>query len=320
MSYRGISTEVIKLTGYKNDDIEAYVSKPAGDGPFPGICIIHHMPGWDEWTLELCWKFANRGFAVIAPHLYSRFGPGDPDDVAARARGFNGMSDDQVVGDVDASSRWLRRSPTATARSASSASAAAAVRPSSSPAASLRLSTPRSTAGAAASMQDASKLNEQQPVRRLRWPRTCARRCSASSATRTRTRRRPRSTRRRPSSSAWARPTSSTVTTAPATPFGPRTAIATARSRPWTRLTRPAPSSRGTCSHSARDRAVEVHRPRAEGDADRQRPFAVELTSPRPLSRIAGEGSSATGGEPADAAWPLRQRFLSAGRTALSGL
>ena len=66
------------------------------------------MPGWDEWTLELCWKFANRGFAVIAPHLYSRFGPGDPDDVAARARGFNGMSDDQVVGDVDASSRWLR--------------------------------------------------------------------------------------------------------------------------------------------------------------------------------------------------------------------
>ena len=108
MTYRGISTEVIKLTGYKNDEIEAYVSKPAGEGPFPGICIIHHMPGWDEWTLELCWKFANRGFAVIAPHLYSRFGPGDPDDVAARARGFNGMSDDQVVGDVDASSRWLR--------------------------------------------------------------------------------------------------------------------------------------------------------------------------------------------------------------------
>jgi carboxymethylenebutenolidase len=108
MSYRGISTEVVKLTGYKNDDIEAYVSKPDGDGPFPGICIIHHMPGWDEWTLELCWKFANRGFAVIAPHLYSRFGPGDPDDVAARARGFGGMTDDQVVGDVDASSRWLR--------------------------------------------------------------------------------------------------------------------------------------------------------------------------------------------------------------------
>jgi carboxymethylenebutenolidase len=108
MSYRGISTDVVKLTGYKNDDIEAYVSKPAGDGPFPGIVIIHHMPGWDEWTLELTWKFANRGFAVIAPHLYSRFGPGDPDDVAARARGFGGMTDDQVVGDVDASSRWLR--------------------------------------------------------------------------------------------------------------------------------------------------------------------------------------------------------------------
>ena len=108
MIYRGITTEVVRLTGYKNDEIEAYVAKPAGDGPFPGIVVIHHMPGWDEWTLEVAWKFANRGFAVVAPHLYSRFGPGEPDDVAARARGFGGMSDDQVVGDVEGSSRYLR--------------------------------------------------------------------------------------------------------------------------------------------------------------------------------------------------------------------
>jgi carboxymethylenebutenolidase len=108
MSYRQITTEVVKLTGYKGDEIEAYVARPQGDGPLPGIVMIHHMPGWDEWTVELAFKFANRGFAVIAPHLYSRFGPGDPDDVAARARGFGGMSDDQVVGDVEASSRWLR--------------------------------------------------------------------------------------------------------------------------------------------------------------------------------------------------------------------
>ncbi|HWO74053.1 MAG TPA: dienelactone hydrolase family protein [Dehalococcoidia bacterium] len=111
MSYRGISTETVKVTGHKGDEIEAYLARPAGDGPYPGVVVIHHMPGWDEWTLEVCWKLAHHGFATIAPHLYSRFGPGDPDDVAARGRGAGGMSDEQVVGDVDGSAKYLRGQP-----------------------------------------------------------------------------------------------------------------------------------------------------------------------------------------------------------------
>jgi carboxymethylenebutenolidase len=111
MSHRGITTETLKINGLNNDEIEAYVARPAGDGPFPGVVVIHHMPGWDNWNLEVCWKLANAGFAVISPHLYSRFGPGDPDDVAARARGFGGMSDLQVVGDVDGAARFIKSQP-----------------------------------------------------------------------------------------------------------------------------------------------------------------------------------------------------------------
>ena len=111
MSYRGISTETINITGYNGDSIEAYLARPQGDGPYPGVVVIHHMPGWDEWTLEVCWKLANHGFATISPHLYSRFGPGSPDDVAARGRGFGGMSDDQVVGDAQGSARYLKQQP-----------------------------------------------------------------------------------------------------------------------------------------------------------------------------------------------------------------
>ena len=112
MSYNGITTEVIKVKGHNSDDIEAYYARPQGDGPFPGVVIIHHMPGWDEWTLEVTWKLANHGFATISPHLYSRFGPGAPDDVAARARSFGGMSDAQVIGDVAGSAAFLRSQPT----------------------------------------------------------------------------------------------------------------------------------------------------------------------------------------------------------------
>jgi carboxymethylenebutenolidase len=111
MSYRGISTETLKVRGHNGDEIEAYVARPQGNGPFPGVVVIHHMPGWDEWTLEVAWKLAHHGFATIAPHLYSRHGPGQPDDVAARARSLGGMPDEQVVGDVDGAANYLRAQP-----------------------------------------------------------------------------------------------------------------------------------------------------------------------------------------------------------------
>src|SRR3989441_1398662 len=109
--YEGMIAETVSMRGQNGDVINAYVARPLGDGPFPGMVVIHHAPGWDEWTLEVTWKLANRGFAAISPHLYSRHGPGDPDDAAARSRGFGGMSDAEVLGDVAASASLLRGKP-----------------------------------------------------------------------------------------------------------------------------------------------------------------------------------------------------------------
>ena len=87
MTYRGIQTSTVTVQGHRGDTIEAYVARPEGEGPFPGVVVIHHYPGWDEWTLEVAWKLAHHGFATIAPHLWHRFGPGDPDDVGGRGMG-----------------------------------------------------------------------------------------------------------------------------------------------------------------------------------------------------------------------------------------
>jgi carboxymethylenebutenolidase len=111
VTYRGIQTTTVTMQGHRGDTIEAYVSRPEGDGPFPGVVVIHHYPGWDEWTCEVTWKLAHHGFATIAPHLWHRFGPGDPDDVGARGRGMGGMADDEVVGDVAGAARYLRGQP-----------------------------------------------------------------------------------------------------------------------------------------------------------------------------------------------------------------
>ncbi len=83
MPYQGMIAELVNVTGYNDDQIEAYFARPLGPGPFPGVVVIHHMPGWDRWTREVVRRFADAGYVAIAPHLFARSGPGDPDDVAA---------------------------------------------------------------------------------------------------------------------------------------------------------------------------------------------------------------------------------------------
>lgn len=108
MAYRGMHCEVVSLAGHNGDQIEAYHAQPLGAGPHPGVVVIHHMPGWDEWTLEVARRITHHGYATLSPHLYARFGPGDPDDVAAKARAAGGARDEQVMGDIAASADFLR--------------------------------------------------------------------------------------------------------------------------------------------------------------------------------------------------------------------
>ncbi len=116
MSYEGMIAETVTVRGHGGDDIEAYYARPLGGGPFPGVVVIHHMPGWDEWTRAVTHKFALHGYAAISPHLYHRSGPGSPDDVAARARAAGGVADDQVMGDVEGALSWLRGQPYASGK------------------------------------------------------------------------------------------------------------------------------------------------------------------------------------------------------------
>ncbi len=46
--YRGMTCENVTLTGDKGTPITAYVAKPSGAGPFPGVVLIHHLPGMER--------------------------------------------------------------------------------------------------------------------------------------------------------------------------------------------------------------------------------------------------------------------------------
>ena len=88
----GISAGVTTYAAGNGDQTHAYVARPEGSGPFPGIVLVHHMPGWDEFYQEMTRRFANHGYIAICPDLYCREGHGMPDDIAAKVRARGGVS------------------------------------------------------------------------------------------------------------------------------------------------------------------------------------------------------------------------------------
>jgi len=103
--------ETLTIQGSNGDFIHAYFARPMGPGPFPGIVLLHHMPGWDDWYKEATRTFASRGYAAIAPDLYCRVAHGTAEEVGATARERGGVPDEQVVGDARGAAIYLKSLP-----------------------------------------------------------------------------------------------------------------------------------------------------------------------------------------------------------------
>src|SRR5438034_1189166 len=110
--YDAIMAETISITGQGGDQIEAYLARPLGPGPYGSVVVIHHMPGYDAETKEITRTFAVHGYLALCPNLYYREAPGAaPDDAAALARSQGGVPDERLVGDVGGAAAYLRALP-----------------------------------------------------------------------------------------------------------------------------------------------------------------------------------------------------------------
>lgn len=106
--YEGVHAETITMTGANGDQINAYLARPLGKGPFPAMVLAHHFPGWDAWYRETTYKFALHGYIAISPNLYFRNGHGTPEDVAAKVRADGGIPDEQAIGDLAGAMKHIR--------------------------------------------------------------------------------------------------------------------------------------------------------------------------------------------------------------------
>ena len=110
-AYEGMLAETVTMPGAGGDRIHAYFSRPLGAGPYPGIILIPHLPGWDELNREVARRFTQHGFLAICPNIYERFGHGQPAEVAARAREAGRVPDDSVLGDCAGALGYLTSLP-----------------------------------------------------------------------------------------------------------------------------------------------------------------------------------------------------------------
>ena len=111
-----MSAETIQITGHNGDAIDAYVAKPAEGGPFAAVLVAHHMPGWDEWCIEVARRFAHHGYLAVCPNLHHRQGPGTPAEMSARVRDDGGQRDAFVLGDLQGALDHVRGLPDATGK------------------------------------------------------------------------------------------------------------------------------------------------------------------------------------------------------------
>ena len=111
MAYETMLAEILMVPGHGNKNIPVYVARPLGSGPYPGVVLIHHAPGWDEWYREATRKMAHHGYIAISPNLYSDAGEGSPDDQAAKIRALGGVSDADMLADIEGCIRYLRLQP-----------------------------------------------------------------------------------------------------------------------------------------------------------------------------------------------------------------
>ena len=110
-AYEGMLAETVTMTGYNQDRIHAYFSRPLGPGPYPGLVLIPHMPGWDELNREVARRFTQHGYAVLCPNIYERFGHGLAADIAQKATQAGQVPDDSVMGDCAGALDYLKGLP-----------------------------------------------------------------------------------------------------------------------------------------------------------------------------------------------------------------
>ena len=63
-------TQVAQMTSFQSGSrqLEGYMARPEGDGPFPSIVVIHEIFGLNDNMKDITRRFADQGLDTLPAH------------------------------------------------------------------------------------------------------------------------------------------------------------------------------------------------------------------------------------------------------------
>ena len=100
--------EDLGFTGANGELVRGYLARPAADGRYPGMIVIHEAGGLGEHIRDVVNRFANLGYVALGPDLYTREGgPPPAGDLQALMERLFSMPDARVLGDLEGAADLL---------------------------------------------------------------------------------------------------------------------------------------------------------------------------------------------------------------------
>jgi carboxymethylenebutenolidase len=97
--------------------IRGYVARPKANGRFPAVIVVNEVFGLHAYILDVCRRLAKLGYVAVAPGFFDRAGdPAPLTDFGAIMKIVATAGDQQVMGDVGATLKWLDDQPYVEAR------------------------------------------------------------------------------------------------------------------------------------------------------------------------------------------------------------
>jgi carboxymethylenebutenolidase len=90
------------------DNVDGFLACPDGDGPFPGVIVVQEWWGLNDNIKDIARRFANEGFAALAPDLYHGKVANEPDE-AQKAMMATDMN--RASKELTKSADWLASQP-----------------------------------------------------------------------------------------------------------------------------------------------------------------------------------------------------------------
>ncbi|HWW90916.1 MAG TPA: dienelactone hydrolase family protein [Solirubrobacteraceae bacterium] len=105
-----IAAEELTFAGADGVEVNGYLARPAAEGRYPGVIVIHEASGLIDHIRDVSNRFANLGYVALAVDLYTREGGPPPmDDFQVVMKRLFAMSDATVLGDLEGAAEQLRR-------------------------------------------------------------------------------------------------------------------------------------------------------------------------------------------------------------------